>query len=148
MTAMMKFPAVWVAREGSFGVVDAPLTTGSFVAYRNGFFTGLRFFDSSGTEWQVEAAQPKHKPGALDRLLNRTVEMDLRMSPPRQPALAEIAEVLCSCVDRDPDDLYDQFVTHDELKALFRGATSPPELIEKARSLGEGSEGDHQSDEE
>ena len=48
------------------------------------------------------------------------------------PALAEIAEVLCSCVDRDPDDLYDQFVTHDELKALFRGATSPPELMPAA----------------
>jgi hypothetical protein len=74
--------------------------------------------------------------------------MELRMSPPHQPALAEIAEVLCSCIDRDPDDLYDQFVTHDELKALFRAATSAPELIEKARTLGEGREGDHESDDE
>jgi len=63
------------------------------------------------------------------------------MQPPRQPTLAEVAERLCSCVDRDPSDLYDQFVSRDELEALFRKAASTPELIAVARNLGEGSEG-------
>jgi hypothetical protein len=136
----MKFPVLWIAKEGSFGVIHAPMKDGSFVAYRNGFFDGLRFFDSSGTEWEVRAAVPKRKPGALDRLLNRRIGMELQIGPPRQPALAEVAELLCSCVDRDPDDIYDQFVTHDELKAHFRAAASAPELIERAGNLGEEAE--------
>jgi len=44
-------------------------------------------------------------------------------------------------VDRDPNDLYDHFVTHDELKVLFRTATSAPELIERARNSGAEREG-------
>jgi len=133
----MKHPVLWIAREGSFGVIDTLMKDGSIAAYRNGFFEGLRFFDSSGSVWEVGAAVPKRKPGALDRLLNRRVEMDLRIEPSRQPALAEVAELLCSCVDRDPGDLYDQFVTRDELKILFRSAASAPELIKRARTLGE-----------
>jgi hypothetical protein len=118
------------------------MTGGSFVALRNGFFEGLRFFDSAGVEWKVAAAVPRRKPGIVDKLLNRRVEMDLRMEPPREPALGEVAELLCSCVDRDPDDLYDQFVTHDELKSLFRAASSAPQLIEHARNLGEQDDGE------
>lgn len=133
----MEFPALWIAREGSFGVIDAPMNGGSFSAYRKGFFDGLKFFDSSGKTWEVETAVLKRKPSVVDRLLNRRVALDLQMRPPCQPALVSIAELLCSCVDRDPDDLYDQFVSHEKLKALFRTAVSAPGLIQLARTLGE-----------
>ena len=134
----MKFPAVWIANEGSFGVTDKPLVEGSLVAFRNGFFDRLCFFDSSGTEWVVERAVPKSAPGILDRILNRRLRVELRFALSREASVAEIAERLCSCIDRDPDDLYDQFVTHQELKAVFRASTTPAELIERARTLGEG----------
>jgi hypothetical protein len=134
----MEFPAVWIAEEGSFGVIDAPMESASFVAYRNGFFDGLRFFDSSGTEWVVVGAAPGRKPTWLVRLLNRRIPVTLEMAAPRRPDLADVAERLCACVDRDPDDLYGQFMGQDELKAYFRGATSPAELIHRARTLGSG----------
>jgi hypothetical protein len=134
----LKFPALWIANEGSFGVTDKPLVEGSFLAFRNGFFHGLCFFDSSGTEWIVERAVPASAPAILDRILNRRLRLELRFVLSRRASVAEIAERLCSCVDRDPDDLYDQFVTHRELKASFRAATAPAELIERARTLGEG----------
>lgn len=69
----MEFPALWIAREGSFGVIDEPLDSASYVGYRNGFFTGLRFFDVSGTLWEVLAAVPERPFGLLDRMLNRRV---------------------------------------------------------------------------
>lgn len=138
----MRFPALWVAKEGSFGVIETPMREGSCLAFRNRFFEGLRFFDSAGAGWEVEVALPKRKPNVLDKLLNRKLEVELRLGPPRQPQVAEVAELLCSCVDREPDDLYDQFVTHDELKTLFRGASSTPELIQLAGSLGEHDDGE------
>jgi hypothetical protein len=134
----LKFPAVWIANEGSFGVIDKPIVDGSFLAFRNGFFDGLCLFDSSGTEWVAERAVPRSAPGILDRILNRRLQVDLRFGLSRQASVAETAERLCSCVDRDADDLYDQFITHQELKAMFRAATTPAELIEWARTLGEG----------
>jgi hypothetical protein len=133
----MKFPALWIANEGSFGVIDEPIKSRTYVAYRNRFFDGLRFFDISGDEWIVARVIPGREPGLLDRWTNRQVEVDLQFGPPHRPALSEIIERLCSCVDRDPDDIYDQFVTHDELKALFRAARSPQELIHSARTLGD-----------
>src|SRR5688500_16892211 len=128
----MMFPAIWIAREGSFGVIDRPMDGGSYLAYRRGFFEGLRFFDVSGSEWAVVAALPTRQPGPLARLLNRRIELDIRLGPPTQPPLSEVADSLCSCVDRDPGDLYDQFVTHDELKVLFRAATSAADLVRRA----------------
>jgi hypothetical protein len=133
----MEFPAVWIANEGSFGVTDKPLAQGSFVAFQNGFFDGLCFFDSSGTEWVVERAVPRSTPGIFDRVLNRRLQVELHFAPPRQTSVSEFAERLCSCIDRDPDDLYDQFVPHQQLKTMFRAATTPAELIELARTLGE-----------
>ena len=134
---MLKFPAVWIASEGSFGVTDEPLAHGSFLAFRNGFFDGLRFFDSSGTEWVVERAVPSSAPGILDRILNRRLQVELRFAPPCRASVNDIAERLCACIDRDPDDLYDQFVTHQELKAMLGATASPAELIERARTLGQ-----------
>lgn len=111
----------------------------SVAAIRNGFFEGIRFFDTSGTEWRVESAVPQHRPGILDRVFNRTLTVDLQIGVQGSPAVADVAQDLCNCVDRDPDDLYDQFVSHIELKEMFRAAASAPELIELARTLGEAS---------
>jgi len=32
-------------------------------------------------------------------------------------------------VDADTDDLYDQFISHEKLKGLFRASSSPRELM-------------------
>lgn len=132
----MKFPALWIAREGSFGVIDEPLDGATYVGFRNGFFTGLRFFDVSGTVWEVLDAVPERPFGLLDRILSRRVAMNVKVGDPTRLPLSEIVDQLCACIDGDPDDLYDQSVSREELKARFRTSTSPAELIRHARNLG------------
>jgi len=133
-------PALWIAREGSFDVRDEPATTCSWVAYRNGYFNGLQILDSAGDSWLVTRALPKRPPTLLDKLLNRQIDVELDLSGPELRPLSVVAEQLCACVDRDPGDVYCQFVEHDELKRLFRSARSVEELLLHARSLGCGSE--------
>ena len=132
----MRLPALWIAVEGSFGVSDEPLTQCSCVAYRNGFFQGLRFLDAGGDSWVVSEAIFERQPGILDRLLNRKLKVELRLSGPEHRPLSDIAEMLCTCVDRDPGDVYTQFVNQEELKGLFRSAKSVQELLHLTRTLG------------
>jgi hypothetical protein len=65
------------------------------------------------------------------------LELDIQLSQPAKVPISQVAELLCSCVNGDPDDLFDQFVTREELKSLFRNAESPLALITLAQSHGE-----------
>ena len=133
----MRFPAVWVANEATFGVTDTPMVSGTTVAYRNGFWNGLRFFDTDGQEWRVVEATPDRAPSVIDRLLNRAIRMSLRFAGPRACPVQEVAEILCGCLDQAVGDLYTQALTRDELKAYFRTAPSLSELMQRVRTLGE-----------
>ncbi len=132
----INFPAIWIASEGSFAVVDRPIESCSWQAYKNGFFEGLRFFDSADSVWAVDFAVPKTNPNAVERLLNRPVDLVIRLKPAANVSVSEVAELLCTCVDRDPGDLYSQFVDRDELKRMFRSAGTTLALIGQARALG------------
>jgi hypothetical protein len=131
----VRLPALWIAEEGSFGVTDEPLTRCSYFAYRRGFWQGLRFLDADGRSWIVQEAVVTRRPRLLDRLLNRSIGVSLRLSGPLQLPLPDVIELLCSCLERDPDEVYDQFSSRDELKALFRSARTVPELLHHARTL-------------
>ena len=132
----MKLPALWIAAEGTFQVTDEPLTSCSYVAYRNGFFRNLCLVDAAGDCWVVTDAALERTPNLLDRLLNRGLKVELRLSGPERRPLSEIAEKLCACVDRHPGDVCSQFVEPDQLKRLFRSAQSSEELLHHARMLG------------
>ena len=62
--------------------------------------------------------------------------MNLYFSAPEHSTLADIAEDLCRLVDIDPDDIYSQFGSHDELKRLLRSAVTPNDLLTVASRLG------------
>ena len=62
--------------------------------------------------------------------------MTVRYAEPRPYDLAELKRELTALIDRDPDDLYDQFVTHDELKGLVSRAATRAELFRVAETLG------------
>jgi hypothetical protein len=127
---------LWISVEGSFAVTDEPLTSCPYVAYRNGFFRGLRFLDAAGDSWVVSEVIFERPPNIFDRLPNRKLRVELRLPGPEKRPLSEIAELLCACVDWDPGDIYTQFVDPEELKSLFRSARSVHELLHHARTLG------------
>ncbi len=132
------FPAIAVGRGDSFSVVRsldelATATCGGLGT----FYRELYVFDSKGLLWPVQAEPQAGVPGVLDRLLNRRITLQLRLGKPRTSQLSVVAEWLCDLVDADRDDVYGQFVTHDELKRRFRASVTAKELIEHAGSLGE-----------
>jgi hypothetical protein len=65
---------------------------------------------------------------------------------PRAGAQSEAVALLETLVDEDETDLYDQFVSKEELKALFRSARDAAELIDVARNLGRHLDGDVDQD--
>jgi len=132
-----KFPAIAVCPRDSFSVVQAMagLEAASPRGLESGYFERLYIVDSNGDRWRVArvettSARPKGPFGKL-------IGVQLFLSPPDRPLLAEVADDLCQLVDADRDDLYDQFVTHEELKLLFRSAPTIERLIAVAANLGE-----------
>ncbi len=136
-------PAVAVSRGDSFLVVRALdlLHRCSRVALVNGYYTDLVLYDAAGQAWQVIDATPARRLTGLGRWLARTVynprvAVSVRYAEPRPYDLAELKHELTALIDRDPDDLYDQFVTHDELKGLVSRAATLAELFRVAETLG------------
>jgi len=133
-----RFPAIAICPGDSFAVVESlvQLEAASPKALRSGFFDRLYLFDSDGKRWPVASfeatsARPKGPFGKL-------TGVRLSFGPPERPPLSEIAEDLCRLVDADPDDSYDQFVTHDELKRLLRAAATSSELVAAATRIDAG----------
>jgi ribosomal protein S18 acetylase RimI-like enzyme len=131
-----RFPAICISPGDSFKVVAEPgqLEAASSLALKNGYFDRLYLFDSAGERWRV--ARVETTSARPEGPFGKAIGIRLSFTPPDAPSVSEVAEALCQLVDSDPDDLYDQFITHDELKALFRSAVTPGELIAAAASLG------------
>jgi hypothetical protein len=94
----------------------------------------MYLFDSNGARWRVikterTGSRPK---GPFGRLIG----VHLTLGEPDHPSIGDVAEDLCKLVDSDPDDLYDQFISHEQLKDLFRASRSAEELIAAADTLG------------
>lgn len=84
--------------------------------------------------WPVHASLAKPL-GFFDRF-RRTLPVNIRYGQPADDATQEAVAMLEQLVDGDQTDLYNQFVSHTELKGLLRSARNPPELISIARYLG------------
>jgi hypothetical protein len=129
-----RFPAIAICPGDSFLVADSlsQLEAASPAALRSGYFDRLYLLDSDGKRWRVArfaitSARPKGPFGKL-------VGVELAFASPDVPLLSKIADALCQLVDCDPDDLYQQCATRDELKARFRASTTTSDLIAAAAS--------------
>lgn len=131
----IRFPAVAVSPGESFYVTSSIPAQASVKALRSCHFERLYLFDSSGHRWRVKSIHAS--PSRLDRLLNRVVPVALSFDDAGPARAADVAEELCTILDRDPDDIYNQWISHDELKQRFRSCSSVVGLIELARTLGE-----------
>jgi len=136
MSADIAYPALAVSPENSFMVVDKAPTLCNYLGWRKGYYDGLLLYDSIGRLWRVASSTPTKPPGLLTRLLNRHMEVQLDYDEPVSDGLNEVVELVAHLIDDDSDDLYDQFVTHDELKTMFRSARTPTDIIGLAKNLG------------
>jgi len=135
------FPVIAFATNDTFYVYDRAeeLSVAYARALTNQFWSGLQLFDVRGRLWSVTRIEPAESVTWWTRFRNRRVSIMLEFAEPIEAAQSRMVEALCKIVDADPDDLYDQFVSHDELKQMFRAAATPAELIEVARTKGAGS---------
>jgi hypothetical protein len=133
------FPAIVFVPKKYFEVVTDVISVATPAAIASGELEGLSYFDSVGKLWRVSHIDAP-RLGWLQRLVNPTVTVLPSFEPALEDQLSSVADALCQIVDADRDDLYNQFVTHEELKALFLEADSPEALIQAALALGEGSE--------
>jgi len=99
------------------------------------FYSDLHIFDSSGALWPVKLVSVE-KAGLFSRVFNSRVQAQLFFGPPMVDALEKAVEWLCELVDADPDDVYSQQMSHDELRHGFAHAASPTEVIKCATTLG------------
>jgi hypothetical protein len=80
-------------------------------------------------------ARPARPISLFDRFLNRQVSVDMFVAKPETDAFASVVDSLCRLTDTDPDDLYAQADTHEQLKARLRAATTPDALIQAANTI-------------
>ncbi|MEW6756299.1 MAG: hypothetical protein AB1505_35810 [Candidatus Latescibacterota bacterium] len=141
MSDQPAFPVIAISPGDSFLVMNSPDWRCSRGGWHGGYFEGLILFDSAGRLWPTKAALERPF-GLVDHIFSRVLPVQLNYGHPQDGKTADAIAMLEALVDADPDDLYDQFVTHDELKTLFREAKNPAELIGIARTLGAGSKYD------
>jgi hypothetical protein len=132
----MKYPAILIGKDGSIEVIDEPMKSCSWLGFKNGYFNDLLMFDSNGESWKVDEVVIIGKPSFIDKTFNRKLNIKLSLNGPIKYNINNIAAKLCECVDKDPGDLYCQYVEHEVLKSLFRSSVNPSMLINHARNLG------------
>ncbi len=133
----IRFPAIAISVGDSFFVVSSleELTICSTLAWRNGYYENLALFDSAGIYWPL-LAHVQRPPNLLDRLLNRKLQVEVAAAEPLADGLSRAVSEICELVDQDPDDLYDSYLSHAELKQRLRRIDSAAALIRLARTLG------------
>jgi hypothetical protein len=131
-------PALYVCPSDSFSPSpeDPTVVRTNARGLRSDYFRRLLIFDSSGRTWKVKDVRPERSVTFWDRVFGRMLNARLICYAAPDVEMPQIVHELCSLVDSDPDDLYDQFVSHQELKAMFRAAASPAEVIDIAQRLG------------
>ena len=132
----IRFPAIEISESLGFVVVNELADSCNALGWKKGYFSGLGYFDSEGKWWPVVEAKASKPIGILDKMLNRKIKVRMVLGDPVPEAIGLAKSKLTEMIDNDPGDLYDQFVTQEELKDLVEEAKSPRELIEVADNLG------------
>ncbi len=130
-------PGIYISEN--FGVVRSlsELNTGNALSVKSGFFRDLEFYDNAGNSWRPAKVEVHPRPTWWRVLLNLRCEVEIEWQLVGPLVPSQVAERICELIDQDPDDLYDQFVTHEELKALVRAAQDPAALVRVVATLGD-----------
>ena len=131
-------PALYICPGDSFSPSpeDPTVVRTTARGLKGDYLRRLLIFDRSGQSWKVDDVRPERNVTFWDRIFGRMLNVRLICRAAPDVTMQQVVEQLCSLVDGDPDDLYDQFVSHEELKAMFRAAASPAELVDVAQRLG------------
>jgi hypothetical protein len=104
-------------------------------AFADGCYAGTWWYDATGGVWTVADARLKKPPSLLDRVLQRSVGVELAFGPRAEGDLAEalnrIGEVL-----RSDNGFCDELkIPLLEVRALFERARTTAELAAVARRI-------------
>lgn len=132
----MDFPVIALPQNDAIEVCDQLPRSCSYLALQKEYFTSLSYFDSTGRLWPVSSIVLEKQPSFLGKLFNFEIPISIEIGEPINNSLDVAKKIICTLIDKDPDDLYDQFVSHEELKGLVKEAHSPTELIQAIGSLG------------
>ena len=128
-------PALLLAAD-TFQVVNS-LIVSSAGPQSDAWLRACRLFDSAGAAWEIAELCPSPVAPPAKRLFGKTLHsVELVVAGAKPYDVSALAVQLCALVDRDPDDLYSQWVPHDRLKELLRGASTPAGLVQTAARLG------------
>lgn len=138
MNESITYPAIAISEGDSFLVVDEEPNECSYYAWqKNGYLDNFYLFDSAGCLWRLSGAEPTKPVRFFDKLYGRVLTFNMEFSPINDgDPMPQTVSMLVQLVKDDPDDLYNQFLSHDELINRIRAATSPKELIALAGNLG------------
>jgi len=133
---MVVFPAVAISKNNSFISVSGldELSHCTSTGWNSGYFKDLTLLDSEGSYWEVKA-EIDHQPKLWERILNRRIKVGINFQyicDGKEKAVEDI----CLLLDKDTTDLYDQFVSKEELKTEFTKAQSAKEIVHLATTLG------------
>ena len=126
------FPAFAISEGDSFSAVDSVIQRCSYSAWRNGYFDRLYYLDAIGLLWPVVAAN-RARIGLL-HFLGKSIEVSVSLGDPiDDPALAK--SLVCRLIENDPDDLYDQHLSHEEALSRLSRATTGKEVYDVAKQV-------------
>ena len=138
MENTVSFPAIALSVGDSFSVVNelSAITSCTPSAFDHGYFRHFSLFDTEGVLWPLKEATLERPINVLNRLIDGVIRVTLKFDIPRQGEMSSVVEEMCRIIDNDPDDLYSQDLSYEELKARLRECRSASGLVHLADTLG------------
>jgi hypothetical protein len=126
------FPALIIADDGWIDLWSEPqqIFTASAIATYNK--RSVVIYDTQNQAWQVEQIVPGKKMSMIDRILNRKLQVQVKVKPIDSKAFPAIVNALDKAIGAD-DDILTQDTDANVLRAAVRKADSFKTLIQALR---------------
>ena len=103
------------------------LETASALALKDGYFDGLVVIDHDGRTFKVTSAVPRTPIGALRRLFNPRVRLNVELGETQPIAFEDLRERILHVLE---DDLWEALVGIEEVRKRVYAAANVAELID------------------
>ncbi|HLK07369.1 MAG TPA: hypothetical protein VKV30_05500 [Candidatus Angelobacter sp.] len=129
------FPALIIADDGWVDLWNGPqqvFTTSAIAKYNK---RRVVLYDTRDQAWEVEGIVPSKRMGLLDKVLNRRLQVQIKVTSIADPAFPKVVAILETAIDAD-DDTLTQSIEASELKVAIKGADSFLALVRVLKRTG------------